>query len=298
MALTSAIEAELASLRRAQQDAYATYIRLRDEELDLRRRMESLDEMSMLDAEPGYTILAEGDSWFDYPAIGIADVIGHLRSMRTNGFRARSITNLAHWGHESVQMMGYKQRGDLLKALKDPDEDYQVILFSAGGNDIVGEPFMLWIKDRTAGMAPEDGVDMEHLSDAIDVVRIAVEEFIDLCNVHRPGIPVLLQGYDFAIPDGRRFCPGVGPWLKPGLSARGWQDRSEGAAIVKFILERFNAVLTDIAAKRDHIDVVPTQGVLTDHDCWHNELHPNHRGFRQIAERFAETIVRVAPLPM
>lgn len=293
MAYTPEVEAKIRELQEGQKQAYAEYLRLQEQELALRQQEDDRGPAQLLGEPQGYRLLAEGDSWFDYPQIGVGDVISHLRRLQRPGFRVESVRNLAHWGHESVQMMGSGQRKRLLETLRGP-ELYDAILFSGGGNDIVGEPFMLWLRDYQEGMDPLDGVNAERLDRAIAVVLVAVHEFLDLRDRYREGVPVFLHGYDFAPPNGRPFCAGVGPWLKPGLDARSWGE-APGAIIVREFLKRFDAALREAASLRTRVYIVDTQGTLGP-DEWDNELHPKRTGFAKLAGRFADALLKHAPI--
>lgn len=171
---------------------------------------------------------------------------------------------------------------------------YNAILFSGGVNDIVGEPFMLWIRERRDGMPIDEAVDRERLDSAISVVLVAVEEFVEVCEAERPGVPIFLNAYDFAYPNNTGFCLGVGPWLAPGLRARGWSDGSEGRVILKAVLKQFRAGLDSVVSNHSHVHVVETQGAIGDKHHWDNELHPTGDGFRVIAKRFADALLEHA----
>ena len=87
-------------------------------------------------------ILAEGDSWFDYP-LG-RDVIRALE-----GLLSLPIANMAHHGDEVRQILALKQRKEIERRLATgaPDgQPWDVLLLSAGGNDFVGDQLCIWIK--------------------------------------------------------------------------------------------------------------------------------------------------------
>src|SRR5690606_13444516 len=72
-------------------------------------------------------ILAEGDSWFEYPRF-ITDVIDHLN--KRNDYAIKSIAYGGDWLSNILLENEYIEELSLLK----PD----VFLISGGGNDIVG----------------------------------------------------------------------------------------------------------------------------------------------------------------
>jgi hypothetical protein len=85
--------------------------------------------------------------------------------------------------------------------------------------------------------------------------------------------------------------------LKPGQLP----DPKNEFIIVKTLLQRLHAMLTNIAAKQKGFVVVPTQGTLTPSHVppqpgdidWQNEIHPSSVGFEKIAMKFREALAAV-----
>jgi hypothetical protein len=75
-------------------------------------------------------ILAEGDSWFDYPLPWPQGdgVIYQLQKLI--GY---PIANMAHYGLEVEQMMGLSLRQEIISKLTDPNINYDALLFSGAG---------------------------------------------------------------------------------------------------------------------------------------------------------------------
>jgi hypothetical protein len=249
-------------------------------------------------AKPALRILAEGDSWFDFPFGGEpfrkGDVIERLR-----GLIPYPILNLAVRGDEVRSMLGVKQRRRLREQLDNTERDFNVLLFSGGGNDIVGETFRLWLRDRSSvGGDATRAINDAAFGSMLQVVRAAYEDLIALRDevVRRtPGreLTIFLHGYDWAIPTGEGVC-GFGPWLKPSLTDRGWSNRAEAVVIVKDALIRFADCLADVAARNAGVVLVSTQGTLGPDD-WNDELHPNSKGFPKIARKFQRALKATFP---
>jgi hypothetical protein len=116
-------------------------------------------------------------------------------------------------------------------------------------------------------------------------------------------IPIIIHGYDRAVPDGRGFAGGwgplPGPWLEPGFRTKGFDDLDETTRIVGDLIDRFNRMLRDVAATPGfgHVRYLDLRGTLandvTYKTWWANELHPTRRGFAAVADRFAGVIARV-----
>lgn len=240
-------------------------------------------------------LLAEGDSWFDYPVpegnMPRTDVLAHLSALPQN---PPLILSMAHWGDATTQMLGLKQRTKLRQVLTQTTRPFDAILFSGGGNDVVGDTFSLWLKQATSPADnPAQAVNSAALDAVLGVVRAAYRDLMSLRDMLAPGVPIFTHGYDFAWPTNKRVCASVGPWLAPSLLARGWMaDDSQaqvarGAVIVETILTRFNAMLEELArAPGANLVVVKTQRSLAPVIDWANELHPNRAGFAKIAAKF------------
>jgi len=233
-------------------------------------------------------ILAEGDSWFLYPfydAIPARIVSGAARTP--------FLLNLAHWGDVATEMLGYEQRKRIIEHLRHPaNGPFDAFLFSAGGNDFAGNPFCLWLRQRTAKMKPADAVYRPRFDALLAVVRAAYEDLIDICRTYQPDCVLFFHGYDYALPDGRRICPGVGPWLEPSLTLKGWTDPEERNEIVRIMLRSMGDVLTDLAkAHPGRVVVVPTLGTLRQApEDWSNEMHPRASGFETLAGVFLRSL--------
>ena len=65
---------------------------------------------------------------------------------------------------------------------------------------------------------------------------------------------MLLHGYGHPVPDGRGFLGGFwvlpGPWLKPGFSAKGYDDIAKNVGILVDLIDRFNGLLESIAGSK------------------------------------------------
>ena len=232
-------------------------------------------------------ILAEGDSWFEYPNFLGAGVIFQLEQKMNALF-----LNLATAGDEARYMLGVDERkvlSDQLKSALDKGRPFDALLFSGGGNDIVGTPLVLWLKTFVNGMTAKDVIDAPRFGAALGLVRAAFEDLFLIRDQNSPNTKIFLNAYDLAIPDGRGVC-GFGPWLQPSLRARGVPQplRRE---VVKELMTQFGAMLTVLADPARKVFLVPTQGTFAGHDeLWANELHPTVFGFRAIADKFRASL--------
>lgn len=238
-------------------------------------------------------IVADGDSWFDYPLplIGHTDVADSLKSQ---GTLTPAMMKLAHYGDSTTVLMGVTKRQRLVEYISDPTHGpIDVIMFSGGGNDLVGDQFRFWLKNAAdVNSDPTKGVNDELLTDILGVINGAYFELIRIRNQYASDATLLLHAYDFAIPTGIGACPFAGPWLRPSLVEQGWPDIGQGRQIVKTILEAFKSGLKNLSATNENVVLVETQGTLSSND-WANELHPNPGGFDKLAARFRSTLQNI-----
>lgn len=238
-------------------------------------------------------VLAEGDSWFDYPV----PLFGGGVIPRLEKRLGLPILNLAKAGDETRFMLGVAQRlklADLLRSGSPAGGAWDVLLFSGGGNDIVDNPLALWLKDFDPALSPAEQLHGPRFAAALTLVRAAYEDLITLRDTHSPGTHLVFHCYDFALPDGRGIC-NMGPWLKPAFDLRGFPDQASAWAVVKEMLGQFAAMLAKLG-RQSGVTVVNAQGTLAPvKAAWHNELHPAKDGFNQMADIFASTLRTLFP---
>jgi len=241
------------------------------------------------------TLVAEGDSWFDYFGY---DVLNQLEQ------RGYDIEHDARAG-DRVEGMAYG-RGQLprfrklLEKMLRREEVPKAILLSGGGNDIAGEEFAMLL-DHAQSAAP--GLNEDVVRGVIDVrLRNAYLYFLaavtETCQIVIGRlVPILVHGYAHAVPDGRGVLGGAwilpGPWLEPGFHQKGFPDRATNTALVARLIDRFNDMLVGIvsAPGLQHVHYVDVRPALTSSKgyktWWGNELHPTERGFKAVADLFA-----------
>lgn len=249
------------------------------------------------------TVIAEGDSWFDYP---FNDILKDLED--DFGYDVESV---AHAG-DRVEDMAYSdgqldefvrriekvlRRGDIPKA----------ILLSGGGNDIAGEVEFGMLLNHAAsgrhGLNPQvvDGIVNQRLYDAYATILSSVTAICQ--GTLGQKVPILIHGYDYAVPDGRGFMGGFwrlpGPWLEPGLRQKGYQDITRCKALVRELIDSFNAMLKNVVGHTvfSHVKYIDLRGTLqtgpnTYKDSWANELHPTKDGFSAVSTKFANAIAK------
>lgn len=239
-------------------------------------------------------ILAEGDSWFDYPK----PFFGGGIVPRLESLIGVPILNLAKAGDEARYMLGVDERRTLTTQLVNgcpAGGPWDVLLFSGGGNDIVDDPMCLWLRDFTPGTPPAGLIDQPRFDTALALVRAAYEDLIAVRDLVSPGTQLLFHCYDFAIPDGRGVCT-LGPWMKPAFDLRGYPTLAARTPVVKEMLQQFAMMLAQVVAGHPNVSLVNGQGLLAPQaSSWDNELHPKGAGFDKHAQLFRSTLQAAFP---
>jgi lysophospholipase L1-like esterase len=274
------------------------------------RRPEAVTPEGAPLAEPVFTqsagyLVAEGDSWFDYP---LHDVLNELED--GHGYDVESV---AHKGDPIEEMAyGSDQLGEFTRRIEKMLGRGQIpraVLVSGGGNDMAGEQFGLLLNHANSAIA---GLNVQILEGVIDVrLRTAYITMLSavthLCEQKLGrALPILVHGYDFPVPDGRGFLGGwwflPGPWLEPGFREKGYADLERRKALAREMIDRFNVMLDGVAHLPDfaHVRYVNLRGTLSTapanyQEWWANELHPTAQGFSAIAERFATVLRALRP---
>jgi hypothetical protein len=282
--------------------------------------------------EPGKennkVILAEGDSWFNYPIL-LTDLIDRI-SMEKD----MAVYSVASGGDWLLNMLTAREYIEELSVLH-PD----VFLISGGGNDLVGTSRLAAVVD------PNGGDEYQQSEWAQMLIAKAQKQFIPLNEEHFlqgvkylskdffallmffhlqysylignllksgkfKGIQIITQGYDYPIPSlnkgGVKFINwyipfirdflGHGHWLKTPLQMRGIVQGNQQRNILYAMIFLFNEMMIDTGKLFNslypgavyHIDARGTVG----EKGWTDELHPKPVKFMQIAEEFIHCIRR------
>jgi hypothetical protein len=245
-------------------------------------------------------ILAEGDSWFEYPlpVTHGEGVVYQLQKLLGYG-----IANMAHHGLEVEQMMGLSIRQEIISRLNDPQVKFDALLFSGGGNDIVGDQFCIWLKDAPPVVPPAQMLDVSAVNAVLAILEAEYRELVDIRDQYSPQTVIFVHAYDFPPITGKGVC-GEGPWLKPSLDyvykhlGVANPNPNDEFVVVKTLMQMFCAMLVRVAADPlvHRFVVVPTQGTLAPNNSdWQNEIHPSSAGFAKLAIKFQASLASVFP---
>jgi len=256
--------------------------------------------------------LALGDSWFYYPLNDDDLFVGNEAipaQLETMGNPPPRILNLAQAGQTSTEMMTYENQRTILDSLTNPSttswnngKTADGILVSAGGDDIVGDQFAIYLDYHGSGLAEARfngilaSVEASYLT-LFALRDVAAQEL----EIDPKAIPIFGHCYDYAIPNGEGVTlaglPYSGPWLQEPLNFCGY-NYNEGLKIVADAIDGFYSMLQDLASDKvtlpgkstNNFHLVNTRGTITRDQVrpngWANEIHPFTEGFIALAKRF------------
>jgi hypothetical protein len=264
--------------------------------------------------------LAIGDSWFEYPltddgllAVSNQGIVGDTGTqLQSMGNPPPTILSYALHGQSTTQMLSYENQEKILSALTDSNTTQwnngttaDGILVSAGGDDIVGDQFAIYLDYHGSGL---DAPRFQGILAAIQASYMDLFALRDVAaaqiKIDPKQIPIFGHCYDYPIPNGRPAgspIPLAGPWLQPSLDFSGY-DMTQGLGIVKSAIDTFQQFLVDLAAdkitlpgtKTNNFVLVNTTGTLardtTRPNGWANEIHPFTEGFGLLAGKFLASL--------
>lgn len=231
-------------------------------------------------------IVAEGDSWFQYPFM-LRDIVDYLSGVY-------SVFSVAAAG---ATLEDYLKNSEFLESIGQVKP--QFFLLSGGGNDLLGEGFKTLLRE-----APDNGKTGpdRYLTDAFQTTLTAIldryKRIFRLVHLGYPDVRVLVHGYDYVIPSGAEKLPGSSSWMGNLLTQRGITDPTEREAIAHHLIDGFNAGLREVATQYPNVTYLDLRGTVhrTNRlaDYWYDEIHPNDKGFLSLSSKFVAEINKTA----
>ena len=238
-------------------------------------------------------IMAEGDSWFQYP-IKLKDVIDWL-------VKDYNVYCTSGAGDELRDIAKKIEFVDLWKNLtRHRKLDVKALLFSAGGNDIAAKHFPNLILKYQNGLPAKSSLHPTNwlakkkeitagYQQLIDAIRL--QQKVDDDDLLNPKIPILIHGYDYANPLPKQpfsVWPLDG-WLGEPMRQRGYPDGQIQKDLVHEIIEQMNTDLARLATVNRGVHFIDNRNLVKNR--WFDELHPKDSGFRDVAKKFQAQLV-------
>ena len=242
------------------------------------------------------TLVAECDSWFDYAPAGL-DVISSLKKFFNykihNVSQAGDTLDNMAWGTKFKQRRWTRNRPPLEETLRAIQKHRPpIVLLSGGGNDIAGEELFSFLNHKQSGLpALRKNYTDFILKDYF--LRVFSHISNEIWNKDEE-IYIVLHGYGHPVPDGRSVVnilgfKFIGPWLKPSLVAKGYEQFSDQKQIMSELVDDFNSMLAQFAASDSRLHYIDLRPLIQDTD-WINELHLKNSAYRRVANKFDQVI--------
>ncbi len=226
-------------------------------------------------------IIAQGDSWFQYP-LRRRDIVDHLG-------RQNAILSLSGGSGTLEEMLARKDYLGAIRAHK-PD----VFLMSAGGNDLISRDVLrTTLRPFEDGASAEDLIDEGGLADRMRVVIDRVQDIVSEALDADETVVACAHGYDHPWPRTD------GPWLGTPLMDLGI-PLDVGRDVLAHIIDRFNDGLHRLESEfgerfrhvdlRGHVD----RGAVS----WFDELHPMDDGYARAAACFESVLNELVTDPV
>ena len=247
-------------------------------------------------------IISEGDSWFAFPPKFLvgnkpSNIVDHVQKRRRF-----NLLRMERSGDEAISMISGAQQHKLSRYLKEFGDKLDILLFSGGGNDIVGPWDMnMFLNKKTPGKPWMECIKHDRFNRKLQMVKLGYQELLDIQNEYCPNCKIITHSYDWPIPSdtGARFFLGgikIKPWMKPYMDEKGITGKADQKAIAKYMLSQFGLMLkglADQAKYKDRLIYINTQGTLDPAKDWLNEIHATSKGYKKVADRFMVEINKI-----
>ncbi len=255
-------------------------------------------------------LVSEMDSWGQFPVL-IDEIVDHLNK----GYNVYSVGAAGDTAQNMVRGPVQARGQEYMLALDAQRDEVQAFVFSAAGNDIIGEDpatgraaLMDLILDFNGDASDVDGhINHALLQDKLDMLRGMYKEVISTIrdDADFATLPILVHGYDVPFPFpwvGDRRNPvhaAKDKWLGTPFAARGIHDRTLRRAILTRFIDRLYDMLNDLAgtSATSHVWVVDCRGALPHVSDWIDEIHGTSSGFRKVTQRFRDCLLKAGVPP-
>ncbi|HAA15827.1 MAG TPA: hypothetical protein DCE41_30590 [Cytophagales bacterium] len=245
-------------------------------------------------------IVAEGDSWYDYPVI--KDIVDFLIDwdycVIKESEAGDTLENIVYGNSYSIDdrtgtaiHYGKPNLNYTIKAVEEYNP--QIVLFSAGGNDILGPELAQYLNH--AASDPDTFLRKEVFDRTVKgPIREAITCFIERVIAVNPNVDILMDGYDYPFPTGKKFrLFGLGlsgPWLLPAFARKGITNFNEQRVVIRQIVDKFNELLAELQQEYDQFHHLDLRGTFPQKADWRDELHLTSDGFEIAARIYDQKI--------
>lgn len=227
----------------------------------------------MLNENPARRVyVSEGDSWFQHPLV--EETIDHL--MKTHDLAIWSLDGAAHTLQEMVD------QNEFAGAMQEKNSD--VLLFSGGGNDLMGDHFGDYLNNFTPGAPGTNPARFLNATfgTALNQLFVHYRAIIQKVKQARPNGRMYVHCYDFVRPR----TGSEGKWLGGPLEDHGISHQADKDGVIREIISQFKNGLQHIADGSGGVmKLVDTTGTVPAGQ-WHDEIHANDSGYAPVAAKW------------
>ena len=245
-------------------------------------------------------IVAEGDSWFDYPLK--KDILDYLikkgYAIKKLAKGGDSLENMIYGSDytivgEDVIHVGPQSLQVTLNAVRSHHPKF--VLFSGGGNDIVGNEIIGFLNHKNArnGSLVNKPIFQEKLLRMKD----ALVFFIEAIHNTFAGCHIIMHGYDYAKINGKGYSFILknlkGPWILPSMGQKAITTKTEQNEIIKYLVDEFNSMLALLDQTYPFFHHIDLRGQFPNDNEWDNEIHLKNSGYSTVADIFHAKIEEI-----
>ncbi|MCF0069577.1 caspase family protein [Dyadobacter sp. CY261] len=235
-------------------------------------------------------IVAEGDSWFQYPIL-LQDTLDQL-------YKRYAIKSFAEAGDTLSNYLKKKEYLNVIGA-----ESARYFLVSGGGNDVLGEEFQTFLRDSpdTTDTTSKKYLNQNFFKQLDNLDALYTEMFKELIAKY-PDLHILVHCYDYvlpvdtALPENKKKSS----WSGKYMIKKGIAPQLERENLIVYILDEFATRLKALVEKtefKNNVTFIDTRK-LVKRDKWFDEIHPVNEGFELVAAKFISEINRIEnPVP-
>lgn len=242
-------------------------------------------------------IVAEGDSWFDYPLR--KDIIDYLIE---KGYAIKKFAKAGDTLENMIYGGSTKKRNG--QPARPTSESFQttmtaiktikpkVFLFSGGGNDIVGSEILGYLNHALSDA--QYLVNTIIFEEKLKHIKRALEYLIQSVHKNSSKTHILMDGYDYAKVNGKAyeflFFKVKGPWLEPSFHKKSITQDTQQKEIIKYLVDEFNEMLIELDNKYSYFHHINLRGKFPNDSQWDNEIHLENAGYQTVANLYHERI--------
>jgi len=272
-----------------------------------RRKRKKRFEKRISKGDLSPVIVTEMDSWGQFP-IFIDDIVDHLND---DGFNCWSMGAAGDTARNMVYGPITKGGQEYMKGLDSQKSLVRAFVFSAAGNDIIGEdpdtgiPTLSGlVNDFNGDINDVEGhINRDAVADRLGELRMAYERVVSTIRdeIAFAKLPIIIHGYDVPFPypwnaqDKRSPIYLMGKndkWLGSVFKRKSIPNDPLGRAILKELIDALYEVLYEIAgtSQDTHVWVVNCRGILPNLKDWNDEIHGTSAGYFKVTNQFRTTL--------